>query len=127
MLAEHLVLQKLQHARRESFGHAVYLVKEKYSLGLAGIAHEVVHRADDLAHCVLGHLIAFSAVFLFRDIRQTERALARVMGHGIRHESHAKFGRYLLHDSRFAYARRAYHKYRALLFYRYAVAAELVL
>ena len=48
------------------------------------------------------------------DERQTERALARVMRHGIRHQADAQLLGYLSHDGRLADARGAHQEHRPL-------------
>ena len=46
--SEYLILQKLQHRRRQCFRHAVDLVKEQYAFTDAGLLHHVVNRCNDL-------------------------------------------------------------------------------
>ena len=125
--AERLVLQKLQHRGRERLGHAVDLVEEEDPFAPPRGLHRVVHRGDDLAHRVLGHVVFRVAVGPLRDERQAERALPRVVRHRVRHEPHAQLLRDLLHDGRLADAGRAQQEHGALPFGGKTIAAELVL
>ena len=105
--AEHLVLQELQHGGRERFRHAVDLVEEQDALAMPRLLDGIVDRGDDLAHGVFGHVVGFPAVFLLGDERQAQRALARVVGHGVGNESHLKLLGDLLDNGGFADAGRA--------------------
>ena len=127
MASEDLVLQELQHRRRQRFRHAVDLVEEQDALALAGGLHGIVHGGDDLAHRVLGHVVLHAVVGLLRDEGQAERALARVVRHRVRHEPHVEVLRDLLHDGRLADAGRAQQEHGALSLGGEAVGAELVL
>ena len=124
--AEHFVLQELQHGGRERFGHAVDFVKEQDALGVPRLLDRVVHGGDDFAHGVLGYVVRFAAVLLLHDERQAQRALARVVRHGVGHEPHVKLLGYLLDDGGFADARRAKQENGTLALGRQGVAAELI-
>ena len=86
----------------------------------------LIDRGDDLAHGVFGHVVGFPAVFLLGDERQAQRALARMMGHGVGNEAHLKLLGDLLDDGGFADAGRAQQEDGALALRRQGVAAELV-
>ena len=125
--AKDLELQKLQHGGGERLADAVDLIEEEDALLHAGLLHQVIDRGDDLAHRVFRDAVFLPAVVLFGDEGQTDGALARVVGHGIAHQSHAQLLGDLLHDGSFADARRAHQKNRALTLERDLVFAELVL
>ena len=127
MAPERLELQKLQHGGVERLGHAVDLVEEQDTAPHPALLHVGVHRGDDLAHGVLGGLVLQALEFLVHDERQPERALARVVRHGVGHQAHVQLLGDLLHDGGLADARRAHEEHRPLLFHRHCVAAELIL
>ena len=114
MAAEDLVLQKLQHSRCQGLGHAVDLVEKENALPDIGLLHAVINGGNDLRHGVFGHIILCSAVILPDDKRQTQGALAGVMGHGIADDADAQFLGDLLHDGGLADARRAHEEHRPL-------------
>ena len=126
MAAEDLVLQKLQHGRRERLRYAVDLVEEQNALAAPRGLHRLIDRGDDLAHGVFGHLVFHAVIGFRRDERQAQRALAGMVGHGVGHESHFQFLGDLLHDGRLADARRAQQEHRTLALGRQKIVAELV-
>ena len=70
MAAEDLVLQKLQHGRRERLRYAVDLVEEQNALAAPRGLHRLIDRGDDLAHGVFGHLVFHAVIGFRRDERQ---------------------------------------------------------
>ena len=126
LVAEGFALQKLQHHGRERFRNAVDLIEEQDALGDACALDLTVDRGDDLTHRVGRDRVFLPAKLLMFDIGQAERGLARVMGQGVGHQPHAGFLRDLLHDLRFADARRAHQQDRALPDGRDAVRTELI-
>ena len=70
MAAEDLVLQKLQHGRRERLRYAVDLVEEQNALAAPRGIHRLIDRGDDLAHGVFGHLVFHAVIGFRRDERQ---------------------------------------------------------
>ena len=126
MAAEDLVLQKLQHGRRERLRYAVDLVEEQNALAAPRGLHRLIDRGDDLAHGVFGYLVFHAVIGFRRDERQAQRALAGMVGHGVGHESHFQFLGDLLHDGRLADARRAQQEHRTLALGRQKIVAELV-
>ena len=114
MAPERLELQKLQHGGVERLGHAVDLVEEQDAAPHPALLHVGVHRRDDLAHGVLGGLVLQALEFLVHDERQPERALARVVRHGVGHQADAQLLRDLRHDGRLADAGRTHQEHGAL-------------
>ncbi|MPM58203.1 hypothetical protein SDC9_105033 [bioreactor metagenome] len=127
VLAEYLILKELEHTGGERFGDAVDLVEEKDALPHPRLLHQAVDGADYLAHRIFGDLVLFAAELPRRDVGQAQRALARMVGHGIGDEANAELRGYLLHDGGLADAGRPDHEYGALFFHRDAVSAEFVL
>ena len=126
MAAEDLELQELQHGRRKGFGNAVDLVQEEDALPEAGLLHGVIYAGNDLGHGVFADGILPAAVYLRLNERQTEGALAGMVGHGIAHQTHAQLLGDLLHDGGLSDARRTHEENGPLLFQRDHIGAELV-
>ena len=118
LIAEGLALQKLQHRGGERFADTVDLVDEQDAVLLAGALHGGVNAGDDLAHRVLGHAAGLSGVVALPDKGQADGALPRVVGDGVGHQRNAALLGDLLHDLRFADARRAHQQDGALAYRR---------
>ena len=127
MPTKDFVLQEQQHGRGESLGDTVDLVQKQDALRFAGGAHTVVDAGDDLAHGVFADLIVLAAVFLFYDHRQTQCALAGVVGHGIAHKAKPHLISDLLHNGSLAQTWRTQQEDRPLVHQRKSVAAQSVL
>ena len=127
VLAERLVLQELQHGGHEGLRRAVDLVQEEDALRDAALLDRVVRGGDDLAHGVAADLVRASAVLALRDVRQAERALARVVRDGVADEVDAETVRDLADDGRLADARGTHHDDGALHLRGDAVDPVLVL
>ena len=112
--SERLVLQKLQHRRRERLRDAVDLVQKQDAFLHAALLDLVIHGSNDLAHCVFGHLIRAAAVAFVSNKRQTDRALPRMMRDRISDQIDPAFLRDLFHDCCFADTGRSDQKNRAL-------------
>ena len=123
---EGLVLQELQHGRREGLGDAVDLVEKEDALRKTGGLHRVVDAGNDLRHRVFRYLVSLSAVVLLRDIGEAEGALPGVVGHGVGDQDHAQLLGDLFHDRGLADARRADEEDRALAVERDLIIAQLV-
>ena len=115
--AEGLVLQKLQHGRRQCFGHTVDLVEEQDALPSAAAGHGFIDGGNDLAHGVLRHLEGLAVVFHVPDLRQTQCALPGVMRHRIGDQADPQFRGNLFHNCCLADSRGTDHKDRALTLY----------
>ena len=76
----------------------------------------IVNRCDDFAHRVLADVELLVAVVFVHDEGQAERALPRVVRHGIRHESDAELSCNLSDHSRFPNAGCAEEEQGALRF-----------
>ena len=85
--AEGLVLQHLQNRGHERLGDAVDLVEEQDSRLQSGFLHLFVDRGNDLAHGVLRRTVLPPGRCAVDDDRQAERALARVVRHGVADEA----------------------------------------
>ena len=81
--AEGLILQKLEHDRKQRFRDAVDLVNKQDAIAAACRAHAVIDGSDDLAHRIFRHLERFALKRFTFQIRQADRALPRMMGHRI--------------------------------------------
>ena len=126
MSSKSLELQKLQHRGIERLRHAVDLVKKKNPPVIPRFLAVVVNRCDDFAHRVLADVELFVAVALVHDERQTERALPRVVRHGIRHKPDAELSCNLSDHSRFPNAGCAEEEQGALRFGRDEVGAGFI-
>ena len=124
--SEGLVLQELQHGRREGFRDAVDLVQEENALLHVGALDLIIDRGDDFAHRIFRHRDSPSAVFLLRELRQTDRALSGVVRDGIAHQVDAALSGRLFHDRRLADAGRADQEKRALPLHRNHIFACLI-
>ena len=127
MSTKDFVLQEQQHGRGEGLRDAVDLVQKQNALRFSGGAHTVVDAGDDLAHGVFADLIVLAAVFLFYDHRQTQCALAGVVGHGIAHKAKPHLISDLLHNGGLAQARRTQQEDGPLMHQWEPVAAQSVL
>ena len=127
VIAEHLVLQKLQHGGRQRLRDAVDLVKEKDAFRNTGQLDLVVDRGHDLTHCVLGYRVLLSAVFLFGYKGEADGALPCVMGDRIGDQADPALLRHLLHNGSLADAGRSHEKDRPLPLRRDLIGACLVL
>ena len=125
MDAEGLVLQHLQNRGHERLGDAVDLVEEQDSRLQSGFLHLFVDRGNDLAHGVLRRTVLPPSRRTVNNDWQAERALARVVRHGIADEADMLLLRKLRQDGRFADTRRAHEQNGPLLFARYAPQAVL--
>ena len=125
--SEYLVLQKLQHGRRQCLRYAVDFIQEEDALRLSRFFHHVVQADNDFTHGVFRGSILPAAVFLVRNERQTQSTLPGVMAHGIGHHRDVHFLRYLIHDIRLSDSRRTHEKNRPLPLHRNPVFPELVL
>ena len=126
LVAEGLALQKLQHHRRECLGNAVDLIEEQNALFDARAFHFAVHRSDNLAHCVGGDGAFLAAEHHLVDERQTERGLARVVRQRVGDKADAGLLGNLLHNLRFADARRSHQQDWPLPNRRNAIRAEFI-
>ena len=114
LVDEGLALQKLEHHRGQGLGHAVDLVEEQNALADAGFLGQGVHRAQNLAHGVLGDGVLHPVIDALFNEGQAHGALAGVVGDGVGHQSHVFLGGDLLHDLGLADARRAHQQNGAL-------------
>ena len=126
LVAEGLALQKLQHHRRECLGNAVDLIEEQNALFDARAFHFAVHRSDNLAHRVGGYCAFLAAEHHLVDERQTERGLACVVRQRVGDKADAGLLGNLLHDLRFADARRSHQQDWPLPNRRNAIRAEFI-
>ena len=127
VVSEHLVLQKLQHGRRQRLGDAVDLVQKEDSLRDTGGLDPVVDRRHDLTHSIFRDGVLLSAVFLARDEGQTDSALPCVVCDGVRDQTDPKLPGDLLHDGCLADSGRSHEKDGSLPFRRNLIGAGLVL
>ena len=123
---ERLELQELQHRGVQRLGHAVDLVEEQDAAVMARTLHVVVHRGDDLAHGVFGHVEFLVAECAVHDEGQAERALPRVVRHGIRDEPDSQLLGHLRHDGRLPDTGRAEQEDGALRLHGDDVGARIV-
>ena len=119
-------LQKLQHRGIERLGHAVDFVEKEDSPVMPCFLAVIVNRCDDLAHRVLADVELLAAVALVHDEGQAERALPRVVRHGIRHKPDAELSCNLSDHSRFPNAGCAEEEQGALRFGRDEVGAGFI-
>ena len=113
---ENLVLQKLQHGRRQGFGHAVDLIQKQNAFLQAGFLHHIVNRGNDFRHCVLRHAVFPAAVSLVGNKRQTQCGLTGMMGHGVADQTHSQFTGHLFHNGGLTDTGRAHKENRPLPF-----------
>ena len=83
MTAKGLELQELEHGRVQRLGNAIDLVEKQDARAQARLVHVVIDRGDDLAHGVFGGIVLEALEVVVDDARQAQRALARVVRHGI--------------------------------------------
>ena len=81
--AKGLELQELEHGRVQRLGNAIDLVEKQDARTQARLVHVVIDRGDDLAHGVFGGIVLEALEVVVNDTRQAQRALARVVRHGI--------------------------------------------
>ena len=115
MFAERLELQELEHRGIQRLRNAVDLVEEQDALAQPRALHVIVNRRDDLRHRVLGCIEFLPLEFPMLDMGKAERALARMMCHGVRHDADAQLAGDLLHDGGLADSRRAHQENRSLV------------
>ena len=108
--AKGLVLQHLQNRWHERLGHAVDLVEEQDPLAQAGLLHLLVDGGDDLAHGVFRGAEGLPCRRAAHNDGQAERALARVVRHGVGGEADVLLLRQLGKDRGLADTRRAHEK-----------------
>lgn len=120
MRAELLALQQLEHGRHQRLRDAVDLIQEEDPAIRSGLLHPVVDGSEYFAHGILRRGAGLSAVLLLPNERQSERALSRVVRHGVRDQSDVHFVRKLRQDCRLADARRPHQQRRPLMQHRNA-------
>ena len=89
MFTERLELQELEHRGVQRLRNAVNLIEEQDALAQPRALHIVVDCRDDLRHRVLGCIEFLPLEFPMFDMGKAERALARMMRHGVRHDADA--------------------------------------
>ena len=114
LVAKGFALQKLQHHGGQGFGYAVDLIKEKNPLAESGFFHQLIHRAENLAHGVLGNGMLDAVIVSLFDKRQPDGTLTGVMRDGIGDETDVFLGCELLHDLGLSDSRRADQQDRPL-------------
>ena len=108
MFTERLELQELEHRGVQRLRNAVNLIEEQDALAQPRALHVIVNCRDDLRHRVLGCIEFLPLEFPMLDAGKAERALARMMRHGVRHDADAQLAGDLLHDCGLADSRRAH-------------------
>ena len=98
VFAESLILEELEHRRRQRLGHTVDLIQEENTFRKTGLLHKLIHRGDNFTHRIFRDHIFPAFVSPRFDLRQTDSALTGVMSHRIRDETDTQFLRNLFHD-----------------------------
>ena len=125
--AESLSLKELEHSRRQSLRHTVYLIDKKDTFLHPRMLHLFIHRGNDLAHRIFRHRILPSSVFFLADKREPHGALPGMVGNGIRRQTDLQFFCNLFHDLRFPDSRRSHEEHRALSHCRYLIFTKSIL
>ena len=127
VVSEHLVLQKLQHGRRQRLRDAVDLIQKEDALRDAGRLDPVIDRRDDLAHGVFRDGVLLPAVLLAGDEGKADGALSGVVGDRVGDQADPQFLGDLLHDGGLADAGRSHEENGPLPLRRNFIGAGLVL
>ena len=107
MLAEALVLQKLHHRGQQRLGDAVDLVQKQYAARAPRLLHIAIDPGDDFGHGVFRDRRLRAAEAAPHDLRQTQRALARVVRQRVGNQPHVQPPGHLRRRLGLAHARRA--------------------
>ena len=114
MIPKHLVLQKLQHGRRQRLRHTVDLIDKKNPLFMSGPLLILIDGPDDLTHGIFCYRILCTFKSPLHKLRKPHGALSCMVRDCVSHQSHTAFPGRLLHDRRFADSRRPHQKHRTL-------------